>query len=116
MRVWASWAIVLVVASAYPLAILAGGEPRFPSREDCVHPATENGDIEAVLAYVDSEHQAAPIRARALHVGFQGAETVRDACGRVEVVIPGILTLEVGRQFAEEARSVGFDVTLEQAG
>lgn len=115
MRRWLPWAIVLSVAFAYPLAVLAGGGPSFPSRDDCVHPAVDGAPIDAVLAYVDTEHEAKAVRERALGVGFQGAEVERNACGRVKVLVPGIPTLQVGREFAQEAEGVGFDVTLERA-
>ncbi len=104
------------MAVAYPLAVLAGGAPRFPSRDDCVRPALHDGDIEAVFGRFDSELEAALVRDRALSVGFQGTAVEGDGCGRVKVVLHGIPTLEVGREFAAQARSVGFDVTLEQAG
>jgi hypothetical protein len=111
----APWMIVVVLAVAYPLAVLAGGAPRFPSRDDCVQPATRDGDIEAVFGRVESEREASALRDRALQVGFQGTSYERDACGRVKVFVPGIPTLAVGQEFAEQARTVGFEVTLEQA-
>lgn len=116
MRGLALWAIVLAVGLAYPLSVLAGGAPRFPSRDECVRPATRGGDIEAVFGYFDSEQEAVLLRDRAVSVGFQGTDAERDGCGRVRVVVRGIPTLEVGREFVEQARSVGFDVTLERAG
>jgi hypothetical protein len=106
---------VLALALVYPLAVLASGAPRFPSRAECVRPATEDGDIEAVFGYFDSVQEAAIVRDRALAVGFQGTEVRENACGLVEVAVGGIPTLEVGREFAEQARSVGFEVTLAQA-
>jgi hypothetical protein len=110
------WVIVVAVGLAYPLAVLAGGAPRFPSRDECVHPATRDGDIDAVFGYFDSQREAERLRERALEVGFQGTEIELNACGRVRVALGGIPTLEVGRDLAEEARPVGFQVTLEQAG
>jgi hypothetical protein len=111
-------ALWLVVAAglAYPLVVLASGSPSFPSRDDCVRPAAGEGEVEAVFGRLDSEREAVELRDRALAVGFQGTEVVRDACGRVKVVLTGIPTLAVGRDFAEQARSVGFEVTLEQPG
>ena len=116
MRRLAPWAIVAMLALAYPAAALIGGAPRFPSRVECVRPATEDGDIDAAFGYFDSEGEAVVMRDRALGVGFVGTELEWNSCGRVRVAVGGIPTLEVGRAFVEEARSVGFDVTLEQAG
>ena len=78
--------------------------------------ATRDGDIEAVFGYFDSEREAVVMRDRALSVGFQGTELERNGCGRVRVAVSGIPTLDVGRDFVEEARAAGFEVTLEQAG
>jgi hypothetical protein len=116
VRLSAPWAIVAVVAVAYPLAVSVGGGPRFPSRDDCVRPATRDGDIEAVFGRLETEQEASILRERALAVGFEGTDYRRDACGQVRVFVPGIPTLEVGHDFAEQARTVGFEVTLEQAG
>jgi len=107
--------ILLAVALAYPLSVLAGGAPRFPSRDECVRPATEDGDIDAVFGYFDSEREAVLLRDRALGAGFQGTE-IQGGCGRVRVAVGGIPTLDVGHNLVAEARSVGFEVTLEQAG
>lgn len=112
-----TWVILLLAILMYPLALLASsGGLAFPSRDECVYPATQDGDIDAVFGYFDSERDAVAERDRALGVGFQGAETELNGCGRVRVFVGGIPTLEVGREFAEEARAVGFEVTLEQAG
>ena len=116
MRRLVPWAIIVAVALAYPLAVVAGGAPRFPSRDECVRPATEDGDIDAVFGYLDSERDAVVVRDRALASGFIGTELQWNGCGRVRVAVGGIPTLEVGSDLAEEARSVGFEVTLEQAG
>ena len=110
------WLVVVAAALAYPLAVLAGGAPSFPSRDDCARPAVEGAEVEAVFGRFDSVEEATKLRDRALEVGFSGVEIERDACGRVKVVQPDIPSLEVGNDFAEQARSVGLDVTLEQAG
>lgn len=115
MRV-AALAVIVVTGLAYPIAVLAGGAPEFPSREDCARPATAGAEIEAVFGRFDGESAAVELRDRALATGFLGVEADRDACGRVEVVLRDIPSLEVGREFAEQARAAGFEVTLEQAG
>jgi len=110
--------VVLAAAAclAYPIAVLAGGPPRFPSREDCVREAVDGAEIEAVFGRFATEQEAAELQGRALAVGFPGTEVIRDACGLAKVSLPGIPTLEVGREFVEQARSAGFEVTLERAG
>jgi hypothetical protein len=98
----------------YPAFVLATGSPSFPTRDECVQPATQDGDIDAVFGYFDSEPEAAEMRDRALGVGFQGAELQWNGCGRIRVAVGGIPTLEVGRAFVEQAAGAGFEVTLEQ--
>lgn len=108
---------VVAAALAFVLVVLAvDGAPAFPSRGECVRPATSDGEIEAVFGYRESELEARELRDQALAVGFVGTEVERDACGRARVYLRGIPTLEVGREFAEQARAAGFEVTLEQAG
>ncbi len=107
----------LLVAAAtlpYPLVALAGGLPRFPSPADCSRPAAAGRPIEAVFATFASERQALATHARILRAGFEGTQVRRDECGRVEVVLPGIPSLAVGRALAREARSVGLQVRLEE--
>jgi hypothetical protein len=111
----AVWLLVAALALVYPVAILATGAPSFPTRDECVRPATADGDIDAVFGYFDTELEAAPVLQRALEVGFQGTEMTWNGCGRVRVAVGGIPTLEVGQEFVEQARGVGFEVTLEQA-
>jgi hypothetical protein len=113
---WVAVAVAVVVVFAYPVATLAGGAPSFPTRDDCVRPAVTDGDIDAVFGYFDNEGEAVLVRDRALEVGFTGTEMAWNGCGRLRVAVGGIPTLEVGRDFVTEARRVGFDVTLEQAG
>ncbi len=108
--------LVTAAALAYPLATLAGGGPRFPSVSDCARPPTGNGEIEAVFGSFPSARRATPLRERALRAGFQGVVAERNACGRVEVVLRGIPSLAVGRDFVQEARAAGFQVRLERQG
>ena len=101
---------------AYPLATLAGGGPEFPSTADCARPAVDGAPIEAVFGHFETEAEANEVLERALAVGFIGTELRLDACGRVKVVLDDIPSLEVGQEFAEQARGAGFEVTLERAG
>ena len=110
------WVIVLVAALAYPIATLAGGGPHFPTRSECVAPATHDGDLEVVFGYFDSETRAIPFLRRVLGAGFKGSLIERNACGRVKVAVHGIPTIKVGEEVIAEARSVGLKATLEQVG
>ena len=110
------WVAALLLVFAYPVSVWSTeGTPSFPSRDDCVIPATTDGDIDAVFGYFDGEREATVLRDRALEVGFAGTTLAWNGCGRVRVAVGGIPTLEVGREFAEQARGVGLEVTLEQS-
>ena len=109
------WLAVAAFALGYPLATLATGGASFPTRDDCVHPATVDGEVDAVFGYFDDVRLAADRRERALALGFTGTEMRWNACGRMRVYLGGIPTLEVGMEFAKEARNVGLEVSLEQA-
>jgi hypothetical protein len=108
------WAALIVVAAlAYPLAVIATGAPRFPSRTECIHPAKEDGPIEAVFGRFADQAAAQQLQQRALHAGFVGTKIEGDGCGRLKVDVQGIQTLAVGRELAAEAEKVGLHVTLE---
>jgi hypothetical protein len=116
MRSPALWLVVLAAALAYPLAVLAGGWPSFPTRDDCGRPAVDGAEIDAVFGRFDTLEEGNELRDRAVALGLTGTVVERDACGNVLVVQHGIPTLEVGEEFAEEAASVGLEVTLQRAG
>jgi hypothetical protein len=112
----ALWLVLVVLVLTYPTLVLAiEGVPGFPSRDDCARPVKAGSGIDAVFGYFDTEADAARVRNRALAVGFDGTELAWNGCGRVRVALADIPSLEVGREFAKQARGAGFDVTLEQA-
>jgi hypothetical protein len=105
--------MVIVAVVAYPLGVIAGGGPRFPSPAECVHPAVADGDLEVVFGRFDSPTDAATTLSRVLAVGFKGSQVEPDGCGRFKVAVHGIPTLKVGAEVMAEARSVHLDTTLE---
>jgi hypothetical protein len=111
----APWALVLAAGIGYPAGIVSGGTPHFPKRSDCVDLATKNGEIEAVFGRFDKRADAAARLELVLGRGFTDSEIEGDGCGRMKVVLHGIPSLAVGRELAAEARSEGFNVTLEYA-
>jgi hypothetical protein len=108
------WAILLAAVLIYPLAVTAGGSPRFPHRSECIHPATRDGNLEAVFGRYSSSTHAVPVLRRVLAAGFTGTRIESDGCGLLKVVLRGIPTLRVGRDFVAEARGEGFSPRLEQ--
>jgi hypothetical protein len=105
--------VVVAAAVAYPLGVLAGGAPRFPTRAECVRPARAGGALDAVFARFDTQSEAEALLRRVLGLGFRGSQVEPDGCGRLKVVLHGIPSVEVGRRFVAEARSVGLAPTLE---
>jgi hypothetical protein len=108
------WAILAAAALVYPLAVLATGVPRFPSRAECVHPATTDGSIDAVFGRFSTRAAAESELRRVLALGFKGSEVEGDGCGLLKVVVHGIPTLAAGRAFVQEAEHAGAHVSLEQ--
>jgi len=108
------WAILFIAALVYPLALIAGEGPRFPSRAECIHPANSGGKIEAVFGRFSGTTDAAPVLRHVLAVGFKGARIEPDGCGVLKVVLHGIPSLRVGREFVAEAGGVGLHPRLEQ--
>jgi hypothetical protein len=110
------WVVLAVSTFGYPLVVLAGGAPRFPSRADCVHPATSGGHLEAVFGRFATRAAAESVQRRAARAGFKNIQIEPDGCGLLKVTLHGIPSLEVGRDFVAEARRVGFHPVLEQEG
>ena len=108
------WAILLAAAVVYPLAVVADGRPSFPSRADCIRPAKTDGNLEAVFGRFATSTRAEAVQRRAVEVGFKGTRIESDGCGLLKVTLHGIPTLQVGRAFIAEARTVGFNPRLEQ--
>jgi hypothetical protein len=116
MTRFAPWLLVIGLALVYPVVTLAtGGDPPFPTRDDCVREATADGEVDAVFGYFPSEVEAGAARDRALEVGFAGTEAVWNGCGRVRVAVGPFPSREIGQDFAEQAQGVGLRVTLEQS-
>jgi hypothetical protein len=112
----APWLLVIALALVYAVVTLAtGGSPPFPTRDDCVRDATADGEVDAVFGYFESDVEAVRARDRALEVGFTGTEAARNGCGRVRVAVGPFPSREIGQDFAEQARGVGLEVTLEQS-
>jgi hypothetical protein len=110
----APWLLVLVAALAYPLAVLAGGAPRFPTRAECVHPVVEGQEIEAVFGRFERADDAEAEYRRVVGAGFSGTELKPDGCGFLKVAVHGIPSVDVGHELAAEAEKAGFHVTLER--
>jgi hypothetical protein len=109
------WLALVAVALIYPLAVVAGGTPQFPTRHECVHRATNDGNIEAVFARFATVAAAESLQRRATKAGFKNVRVEGDGCGLFKVTLHGIPTLAVGRDFVHEAERVGFHPQLEQA-
>jgi hypothetical protein len=110
-----AWLAVPVAALAYPLGVVAGGLPRFPTRAECVHPPVAGQKLQAVFGRFERQTAAEVLFAKVRHVGFTQAAIQDDGCGALMVSVGGIPTIGVGRRFIAEARTVGLRPTLETA-
>ena len=106
-------AIVLVPLLGYPLVTLAGGSPRFPSRDECVRSPVEGQPVDVVFGRFDDPEVAAETSDRVVAVGFIGTEALPDGCGRWKVVLEGVPSLETAREIQAEAATVDLRPTLE---
>lgn len=116
-RVVLAIAIVAVPLVGYPLVTIAGGGPRFPTRDECARVARNDADdLEVVYGRLDDPVAAEELLARLTAVGFVGTELKPDACGHWKVSYDSIATLAEGHALAGEARKVGFDAQVEHGG
>jgi hypothetical protein len=99
---------------AYPLIVLAGHSPHFPSQAECAQPALSDGRVDAVFGRFNDNGRAASRLRRATELGFQGLKLEPDGCGDVEVVLHGIPSLAVGRELVAEAARVHLHVVLQR--
>ncbi len=114
-RVGLATAIVLVPLLAYPAATLATGAPRFPTRDECVHPAVEGEPVDVVYGRFDSPLEAAALLERVLTVGLdRDGDRSSTACGRWKVVLEDVPSIEIARGVQEGAASVDLEPTLER--
>jgi hypothetical protein len=110
----AAWGVVLAAGLAYPVIAVAGGGPRFPSVQDCVHPATRDGQVMLVYGYFDSAVRAGELRERLRGLGYEYAEVESDGgCGRVRVVVHGYPDLRGADDAVAEASRVGLHPAVE---
>jgi hypothetical protein len=110
-----AWLAVPVAALAYPLGVIAGGSPRFPTRSECVHPPKAGQELEAVFGRFPRQAAAEALLARVRRVGFSQSEIEGDGCGLLVVRVRGIPTIAIGRSLVAEARGVGLRPTLQAA-
>jgi hypothetical protein len=109
------WLAVIAAPLIYGLVVVAAnGTPHFPTRHDCIHPATRDGSIDAVFMRFTTITAAQSLQRRVEHAGFQNVQVEGDGCGLFKVVLHGIPTLAVARDFVQEAEGAAFHPTLEQ--
>jgi len=114
-RVGLAAVIATLPLLAYPaITIAADGLPRFPTRDDCSRPARAGApDVEVVYGRFDDPRSADQLLARLTAVGFVGAESAFDPCGRWKVSYDSVASFEQARELAEQVRTAGFEATVE---
>jgi hypothetical protein len=110
-----AWLAVPVAALAYPLGVIGGGLPRFPTRAECVRPPVAGEELEAVFGRFSRQAPAEALLARVRKVGFSQSSLQDDGCGLLEVSVGGISTVSTGRSLIAEAQTVGLRPTLQAA-
>ncbi len=105
--------IVALPMLAYPVAVLADGRARFPTRDECVRPVVDDEPVQVVFARLASPDEAAALRDRVVSVGFVGAQTAPDGCGRWVVVLGNVPDQEIGYELIREAQGVNLHASLE---
>ena len=110
-----AWLVVLVAALAYPLGVLAGGLPRFPTHGECVRPPAAGMELEAVFGRFRRQTAAEELLAKVRRLGFSQSALEGDGCGLLVVGLRGIPTIAVGRNLVAEARGVGLRPRLQAA-
>jgi hypothetical protein len=98
----------------YPLLVGADGA-RFPSRDDCVHPAPAGSTepLDLVFGRRDTPGEAEELLEQVRDVGYVDAELGPDGCGRWKVLYDGIESYEQGLESRAEARGAGLEAELE---
>jgi hypothetical protein len=106
--------VVLAGLLTYPVVVLAHSSPTFPSEQDCVVPATSDGNVDLVFGRFTS----APVaNAVAEHVEAAGLHpsVALDDCGRLVVATTGYTTLAAAQAAAASAAKAGLASRLELA-
>ena len=103
-------------AGIYAAFVVGGPPARIPIAEDC-HIVATNGQLnDAVFGYSFKYDDARALAQRALTLGFQGTHIERTGCSTFRAVVTGIPDdPDVKRDFRNEVRGVGLDVTFEPA-
>ncbi len=84
----------------------------FAVRVLCESPPDDNGDTEAVFGFRRTHRLAVNLKRLVVERGFVGAEIEMDACDHWSVVVDGLTSDSMQKDFAAEARSAGFTVTF----
>ena len=110
-----AWLAVPVAALVYPLGVVAGGLPRFPTRAACAVPPAAGRELQAVFGRFQRQAAAEELLAKVERVGFSQSSIQDDGCGLLEVSLRGIPSVGVGQNLVAEARRVGLRPTLQAA-
>jgi len=107
-----AWLLIPVAALVYPVAVLAGGVPRFPTRDECLRPPHAGRELEAVFGRFTRQPAAEALLGHVRGLGFKSSFLEVDSCGMLSVAVRGIPTVQAGHGLIAEARGVGLRPTL----
>jgi hypothetical protein len=104
--------LVGLLCVAVPSLGLSSSAPNSAKRADACGRQEFVSGLEAVFGRFKTHQQALAYRTRVTGVGFVNANLI-EGCDGFRVVVRGIDTFDVGVDLQNEARRVGFPVTLE---
>src|SRR2546423_4192348 len=82
---------------------------------ECIQGKDDVGELEVVFGHRRSRGEAETLVARAAASGFVGLQIEPDACGGFEVMIKGFRDRAQADDFVAEAKTHGFDTTVERS-
>jgi hypothetical protein len=104
--------LVGTMCIAVPSLGLSSSTPTAAKRADACARVEFVSGLEAVFGRFKTHQQALAYRTRVVGVGFVNANII-EGCSEFRVVVRGIDTFDIGVDLQDEARRVGFPVTLE---
>jgi len=86
-----------------------------PATIECVQGKDDIGELEVIFGHRRTRADAETLVSRAAASGFVGLQLEPDACGGFEVMIKGFRDRNQAEDFVSEAKSHGFDATIEKS-
>lgn len=86
-----------------------------PATIECIQGKDDVGELEAVFGHRRTRAEAEALVTQAADSGFVGLQLEPDPCGGFEVMLKGFRDRTQAGEFVSEAKTHGFDVTVEES-